>query len=311
MKGMELSRAYFEEYGRALLDQLPQYKEQLAAGLVGEGSECLGFDDEFSQDHDFGPGFCIWMPEALYPQAGDRIQQAYDSLPKTYNGFTRMQTPQGGGRVGALPIEGFYRKYLGIPHAPKDNMEWFRIPERFLATASNGQVFCDFPGTFSQIRGVLKQFYPPDVVKKKLAARTAVMAQSGQYNYPRSMKRGDSGSAYFACGEFIKAALSAVYLLNETYMPFYKWAFRGTENLTVLQEVCRDLRELVLLSDTPENRAKKEWLMENICIETGRELNRRGLTRTTDSFLQSHGEELMRSIQDSRLRNLHIMADCD
>lgn len=312
MKGLELSRAYFEEYGRPLLDQqFAEYKEQMAAGLVGEGSECLGFDDEVSQDHDFGPGFCIWIPEELYVREGGRMQQAYDQLPKTFQGYTRLQTPQAGRRVGVFSIEQFYQKYIGITHAPADNMEWMRIPQSFLATAVNGQVFCDPAGNFSQIRSRLKDFYPEDVQKKKLAAKTALMAQSGQYNYPRCMKRGDSWGAYLACGEFVKTALSAVYLLNQTYMPFYKWAFRGAEELTVLKGAVHDLKELVLLPDHMENRSRKEWLIENICIETGRELNRRGFTLTTDPFLQSHGEELMRGIRDSRLRNLHIMADCD
>lgn len=311
MKGMELSKAYFEEYGMPMVDSLfSGYKGQIAAGLVGEGSECFGYDDEFSRDHDFGPGFCIWLPEPVYQQIGEKLQQAYDSLPAEYRGFLRIQSPQGGGRVGVFSIERFYGKYTGTSGAPKDNMEWFRIPEHFLATATNGQVFYDGPGTFSQIRTALKGFYPEDVLKKKLAARTVIMAQSGQYNYPRCMKRGEFHAAYLACGEFARAALSAIYLLNEAYIPFYKWAFRGAQQLQVLKGALHDLEELVMLSDTRENRSKKEWLMEHICIETGKELNRRGFTRTTDSFLQSHGQELMSGIRDVRLRNLHIMADC-
>lgn len=312
MNGMELSKSYFEEYGIPLIDnQYAQYKDQIAAGLAGEGSECFGFDDEFSQDHDFGPGFCIWLPKQLYESIGSQMQQAYEQLPKIYKGYTRIESAQGGGRVGVLPIEGFYFKYTGLAGIPKDNLEWFRIPERFLATATNGQVFCDHKGTFSQIRSALKEFYPQDVLKKKLAARVTIMAQSGQYNYPRSMKRGDLYAAYFACGEFVKAALSAVYLLNEQYMPFYKWAFRGAEELRILKGSVAQLKELAMLADSMENRSRKEWLMENISIETGRALNQKGFTLTTESFLQSHGEELMRGIHDNRLKNLHIMADCE
>lgn len=312
MKGMELAKAYFEEYGKPLIQgQFREYEGQIAAGLAGEGSECLGFDDEFSQDHDFGPGFCIWLPEPVYGEIGPAMQQAYDGLPREYRGYARIQTPQGGGRVGVFSIAGFYGKYTGLSHAPRDNMEWFRIPQSFLAAAVNGQVFRDPLGEFTAIRNTLKGFYPRDVLKKKLAARVVLMAQSGQYNYPRSMKRGDSYAAYLACGEFVKTALAALYLLNETYMPFYKWAFRGAEELTVLKGAVHQLKELVMLPDSTENRGRKEWLMENICVETGRELNRQGFTRTTESFLQSHGEELMRSIEDSRLRNMHIMADCE
>ena len=48
MKGMELAKAYFEEYGIPMIEtSFSQYQGQIAAGLVGEGSECLGYDDEF------------------------------------------------------------------------------------------------------------------------------------------------------------------------------------------------------------------------------------------------------------------------
>ena len=95
MKGMELAKAYFEEYGIQMIEgQFGEYKGKIAAGLVGEGSECLGFDDEFSQDHDFGPGFCIWLPQQVYEQIGSAMQQAYDTLPQSFRGHMRMQTPQ-------------------------------------------------------------------------------------------------------------------------------------------------------------------------------------------------------------------------
>ena len=68
----------------------------IAAGLVGEGSECLGFDDDISTDHDFGPAFCIWVPEWLYQQAGAELKSAYDSLPAEYHGYRRIPSAQGG-----------------------------------------------------------------------------------------------------------------------------------------------------------------------------------------------------------------------
>lgn len=66
MKQMELARRYFEEFGRPMIEsQFPQLKDSYAAGLAGEGSGCLGYDDEISQDHDFAPGFCIWLKKMI------------------------------------------------------------------------------------------------------------------------------------------------------------------------------------------------------------------------------------------------------
>ena len=70
MQGLELAKRYYEEVGRPMLERdFPELLPRLAAGLVGEGSECLGFDDELSTDHDFGPAFCLWVPEELYAKA--------------------------------------------------------------------------------------------------------------------------------------------------------------------------------------------------------------------------------------------------
>lgn len=68
--GMELAREFYEQAGRPMLQQkYPEYVGRIAAGLVGEGSECLGFDDAFSVDHDFGPGFCLWLTRIIRPSA--------------------------------------------------------------------------------------------------------------------------------------------------------------------------------------------------------------------------------------------------
>ena len=59
MNGLELSHAFFETWGRPMLEkEFPQLLPYLAVGLFGQGSECFGFDDAVSRDHDFEPGFC-------------------------------------------------------------------------------------------------------------------------------------------------------------------------------------------------------------------------------------------------------------
>lgn len=310
MKGLELSKRYFEEYGRPMLEnKFASYQRFIAAGLVGEGSECFGYDDELSRDHDFGPGFCLWIPKNLEEKIGDSLREAYNNLPKKYMGYERLETPEAVGRIGVITIESFYERYTGLTHAPEDLMQWFRIPESFLATAVNGEVFKDEYNVFTSIRKKLKEFYPTDVVMKKLASRLIYMAQSGQYNYSRCVKRGDIGAADLCCAEFIKATLSAVYLLNKEYMPFYKWAFRGTENFIFLRDCIRALKELSQLNDSGFESKQKQELIDRVCWQVADEIRNRGWSISRDDFLQGHGQELMKRITDSRLASMHIMRD--
>ncbi|MBR5747018.1 MAG: DUF4037 domain-containing protein, partial [Clostridia bacterium] len=195
MNGLELARAYYEEYGKAMISEsFPELEEIIAVGLVGEGSECFGYDDETSRDHDFGPGFCMFIPDGgkIDSRTEFRLERAYAALPKEFMGFKRqILSPVGGNRRGVIRTGDFYRKLLGSPQGPQSFAEWFALPEHFLATAVNGEVFRDDSGEFSAVRERIK-FYPRDVFLKKLAGSLLLMAQSGQYNYRRCLAHGES-----------------------------------------------------------------------------------------------------------------------
>lgn len=307
MKGLELAAYYYEQFGRAALERdVPDLLPRMAVGLAGEGSECFGFDDELSRDHDWGPSFCIWLEESDYLQFGPQVQSIYERLPGEVLGLpARQEGPHSGGRVGCLCTQAWYRRYTGCPDGPQTLAEWRRIPEAFLATAVNGAVFHDPSGQFSSVRSRLKEFYPEDVRIKKVVARAAVMAQAGQYNYPRCLQRGETVAAQLALAEFIRAAMSMVYLLNRQYAPFYKWMHRGLQELPKLPRVRTQLQQLA----DAGNGAEAVSLVEGICLNIAAELRRQGLTERTDDFLMELCPDMMGRIQDPQLRQAHFMEE--
>ena len=63
MNGIELSRAFYEQFGKAMLrEKFPHLKDKIAVGIAGSGSDCYGYDDDISRDHDYEAGFCIFLP---------------------------------------------------------------------------------------------------------------------------------------------------------------------------------------------------------------------------------------------------------
>lgn len=324
IQGLELARQYYEAYGKGMIEeQFPQLADRIAIGLVGQGSECFGFDDEISMDHDYGPSFCMWLTEADYRQYGKALAEAYERLPKDFMGVPgRIVSTHGGGRVGVHETHTFYYGLLGTDTVPATAREWLYLPESRLAAVTNGAVFRDDLGEFSAFRNALLAYYPEDVRIKKIAARAAVMAQSGQYNYARLMKRRETTAAEMALAEFIKHTISMVYLLNRRYTPFYKWMHRGMRELPLLSDVSE---LLTMLAETPCQKEawegvkpmdylyqlnsgdKKVVIIEVICGMVVEELARQGLTTMQDGFLEAHTAEIMSHIKDDTIRSMHVM----
>ena len=302
MQGLELSREFYKEHAApAIAERLGDRACRVAAGLAGQGSDCLGYDDELSRDHDFGPGCCLWLTDDDFAAFGAELQKLYESLPNEFMGFSRNPTPQGSGRVGVIPIGRFYGQFTGCPEVPQNEASWFRIPEHFLSAATSGEVFRDDLGEFTRIRKGLLPCYPRDVLLKKLAARVFAMGQAGQYNYGRIIRRGDGPAAMLALDEFVRAALSAIHLLNRRYMPYYKWAFKSARSLPRLAEA---VRELDLLYSSPE--ADRQEIVESICGRIRGALSEDGLSSISESFLVPQAEEIMKRIGSDYLKKLGV-----
>ena len=299
--GMELCEAFYEEFGKPMIhEQFPEYEQMIAVGLVGEGSECFGFDDQVSRDHDFGPGFCLWLTDSVYDEIGQALQSAYDKLPSTYMAITRFTTLKAQKRVGVFRIGDFYESLIGIKDMPTTQNQWLFLDDYRLATAVNGKVFRDDLGEFTRIRKGILAYYPEEVRIKKIAREAALMAQSGQYNYSRMFGRGEKVTAAIALSEFMKHTMAMVYLLNRTYAPFYKWMHKGMGRLTVLKEIQEILNALVEL---PTGDERIPQTIEVIVALIIAEMKKQGLTSGEDNYLDHHTDNILRSIPEKEKKD--------
>jgi len=315
IKGIKLCHQYYLTYGKEMLERdFKEYLPYMAIGLFGNGSDCLGYDDEISIDHDFGPGFCILLPSDIYEKIGGTLQDAYHQLPEEFMDVHRITSRQGQGRVGVFPLHQFFGQF--IKHLPATLEDWLYCDENGLLACTNGMIFEDHYGEVTHIRNILK-YYPEDVRIKKIVRAIAKMAQSGQYNYARCMQRKDEVAASLALNEFIDQTLSCIYLLNKKYKPYYKWSFKGLDDCFKLKEVKPMIEDLVLLDSQKQAweqhtmglnmNDKKVVLIEKICQKIITELKNQGLTNSDDDFLENHTLMVMSHIKDQTIRNKHIM----
>lgn len=235
---LDLCEAYYETYGKPMIhEKFAAYEDKIAVGLCGEGSECFGFDDEISTDHDCGPGFAMWVSDEVYEQIGRQLNEEYNKLPKLFAGRIRYTTAMGSRRQGVCTVNGFYERVLGGKPVPRNEQDWHQMDEFALAAATNGRVFVDKEGTFSEIRGKLLAYYPHNVWIERIARSLLWCAQAGQYNYGRMMARADYVTAHIALSEYMKGIMDLIFLLNRKYSPYYKWQHKAMANLDILPEV--------------------------------------------------------------------------
>lgn len=299
IKGLELSKRYFYDI------VLPEFEKKLndifslcAFGLVGEGSECYGYDDELSKDHDFGPSVCIWLRKDDYLKYKYRINKVLETLPKTYLGFQELKESEWGyNRRGLLNIEDFYFKFIGSANPPQTINDWQKIPETALSTVTNGEVFLDNLGEFTKIREQLLNYYPEVIRQNKITTRLMNISQHGQYNYVRCLRRNDLVAANQCLYLFVDEVIHLVFLLNRRYKIFYKWANKALLDLKILgNEIHKLLQDMVFAQN-------KIPYVRKICKVLADELRKQKLTDNESEFLGDLGVDIQKNIDDKFFKN--------
>ena len=339
--GRELAREYFEAYGKPMLErEFPEVLPYLAAGFTGSGSEHYGFDDETSRDHDFEPGFCIFLPDetVVDRRAEFLLSRAYAKLPQEFDGVKRLSAdPVGGSRHGVMRTADFYYEKAGVPKGtavmesadlPADRAAlprgsgmqvlsqdaWLRIPDYVLAEAVNGEVYFDNYGEFTRIREALQNM-PEDIRLKRIAGNLLLMGQSGQYNFGRCLSHGEPEAAQLAATQFVTSAMKVLFLANGKYMPYYKWSFRALRGL--LSECADPLltgvdekRSFLLRGDNadPRTAAAKKETIEEISTVLSELLREKGMLTASGSELEPNAYAVNERIKDVSLRGRNIFA---
>ncbi len=312
MKGLEIARAYWEGYGRPMLQEhFPELAGLVAVGLCGSGSECLGYDDEVSRDHDFEPGFCLFLPgeDRVDRRTAFRLERAYAALPREFMGLTRARmSPVGGERHGVLRLADFLKEKTGSAEGMLTVADWLRVPEQSLLEVTGGEIWMDEGELITPVRRRLA-FLPEDIRLRKLSGELLIMNQSGQYNYRRCLDHGERGAALLSAGEFVRAALHALLLLEGRYMPYYKWAFRTLRECGEGRSRQAETLEGILSGGADEEAAlDREVQMAEIAQEVAEELQERGLTDAGCCDLEQHAYSVEDRIEDAEIRNMHILS---
>ena len=108
-------------------------------------------------------------------------------------------------------------------------------------------------------------------------------------------------------GEFVRHAIAVLFLLNQRYLPYYKWQFRALRELPLLSEEAETLELLLTTDNGPAMAQAKADLMENLASAVITVLQDQGLSEAVCGDLEKHAYSVNDRIADPSLRNAHIL----
>ncbi len=253
VSGLELNRGFFFEIIEPILNNhFPDLS--YSAGLIGVGSEVLGFDSPMSSDHHWGPRGMLFLTADEHKKYHQQIWDAFaDHLPHTYQGYsthfsppdpatdkswTREEIQQGpvNHLIQVLSLEGYCLDYLGIkPDALLTPEVWLSIPGQKLRTFTGGALFRDDRGELARIRKRLA-YYPDQVWLYLLAAAWARIGQEEHLMGRAGYMEDDLGSRLIAA-RLVQDLMNLSFLIERVYPPYSKWFGTAFKDLSCADQL--------------------------------------------------------------------------
>ena len=322
IKGLKLSHDFYcEIVGPLLAEHFPEVA--YSAGRLITGSDVLGFDDQRSTDHDWGPRVDLFLSEEDYQAVGDRI---YDflahKLPFTYKGYSthfvddylmgeRSEYPITH-RARTFSVNSYFSNFLGFnPLQGVSEIDWLRTPELLLRNIKYGQIFHDGLSALQKIKKVLN-WYPDDIWYYLLACQWGRIDQEEPF-MARCGDVGDELGSRVVAARQVKEIMQLCFYMEKEYAPYMKWFGTAFSQLACAQKLEPLLKKVFI----QENWKDREKILSEVYLILGEMHNDLSITETIEPKITNfhdrpykvpHSERfyqaLIDKVQSPRLKSL-------
>ncbi len=298
IKGLELCEKFFNECAKPVIDKyFPDL--QYSAGLIGYGSDVLGYDDKVSRDHMWGPRFYLFLSGKDIDKKDEIFNKFAENLPYTYKGysvnFTEPDPNDNGvqhpkllnkGKVNPLIFIQTFDKFLidEIGTSDLDNiapLDWLAFSEHRLLSFVSGKLFADKLNIKNQTDKI--KFYP-DTVKLYLIASQWNIIASEQAFVKRCGKVGDEIGSQIICARIAERLMRLCFLYQDTYAPYSKWFGTAFSKLDIDEKLKAKINAALKANDLTErenNLVEAQALVAELH-------NASGLTDKVDYDIESY-----------------------
>jgi len=291
VKGADLSKSFYEEAVKPIAQEV--VGEAYLAARIDGGSEVLGFDDEMSRDHDWGPRLQLLLPEVSDRQLAHKLDGAMrQQLPPKFHGYSTSFSRSKAGddsRVAVDPIAGEIEHFIDISTLPEflseyigmssvddlSESDWLSLPSQKLRTLSSGPVFYDGIG-FGKLQDRLA-FYPENVWMYLMAAEWARLAEEEPFIGRTGMVGDEIGSRIIA-SRLLMHAMRLVFLMDQVYAPYSKWFGSEFRELSRASSLTGPIERVQVASDWRD----RESAFVEVVIRLGELHNELRITERVD-----------------------------
>jgi len=242
--GLTLSELFYNDIVEPLLAaHYPHLK--YSAGLLGPGSEVLGYDTPQSTDHHWGPRLLLFLSDSDFHRAQNIIwTMLSEKLPYMFQGYSvNFGKPDRFGvqllheitcgpvnhRVEIVTVKSFFKEHLNInPYQELTSSNWLSFSEHKLLEVTQGKIFHDD----LHLEEIRKKFiyYPRDIWLFLLSRQWNRISQEEAF-MGRCGAVGDELGSKILTARLVEHLMKLCFLMERVYSPYSKWF--GTAFMTL------------------------------------------------------------------------------
>ncbi len=261
MQGIELSRGFYVDVVRPWLEKAaPELR--YSAALLGSGSELLGFDDETSKDHDWGPRLRIYVAKDQFGHFARRLIDEFSKVaPAQYLGepigLRGRAAPIATGMeaVGAVEhglefhtLEALLESHFAVRSVENlSALQWLGLAEQKLLAFTSGAIFHDDDSCLSSARERVK-YFPDDVWLYKISCQWRRIAEEQAF-VGRAGQVGDDLGSRIIAARLVRDVMRMGFLLERRYAPYSKWLGSAFAMLPIAEALSPHLTRSLLASE--------------------------------------------------------------